>query len=316
MGGRIGIVSEAGRGSSFWFVLPLTIAETPATQPVRTEGAWRAARVLVFEPNAAAGQILCRYLRSWGADADSVTSLGQAQERMQQAAQTGTPFTVLLLDDTGPEYVTLAAVQPLRQVSAGGHLPIILMAPQGHDKATPEVRAQGADIILQKPIRQSELHDAIQGNLLCFMPEHKRAVGAVATPAPAVQADGRSKRILVADDNQVNLLLASAMLKALGYAAQTVSNGQEVLNALDSQHFDLVLMDCQMPEMDGYEATRAIRSREAERGGHIPIVALTANALQEDAQKCMAAGMDGYLTKPIKKARLGDMLSTWLNPND
>ncbi|RYF03952.1 MAG: response regulator [Deltaproteobacteria bacterium] len=129
-------------------------------------------------------------------------------------------------------------------------------------------------------------------------------------------AMGRSRRILVADDNQVNLLLAATMLKALGYAAQTVANGQEVITALQDQHFDLILMDCQMPEMDGYEATRAIRSLEVTQGGHIPIVALTANALQEDAEKCLAAGMDAYLTKPIKKDRLGQTLSNWLSHSD
>ena len=166
---------------------------------------------------------------------------------------------------------------------------------------------QALQVSFTKPVRQSELLNAIMNTRLCVLPQ------SVVNSAHKDETYAQASRVLVAEDNSVNQLLVLTHLQKLGYKAQAVANGREALAALDMGRWDLVLMDCQMPEMDGFEATQMIRSREAGSNRHTPVIALTANAMAEDRDRCLRAGMDDYIAKPVKRQDLDKMLQVWLN---
>ncbi|RYF52386.1 MAG: response regulator [Cytophagaceae bacterium] len=301
MGGEIGVRSSLGEGATFWFVVPLRAAKVQPTRPPNEVVLWQTLRPAVISSNAKLAGTLELYLRNWGAREVRMWPRSDAAEA--KAAD----VNLWIVEDEGPDY---PVVQQLRAQRRG---PIVVLSGRDHDTLTDALRAAHVESLLHKPLRQSEIYDGVQNAF--FEAQNTQ-------PAPKIQhavvAAGSAPtttgkyRILVADDNSVNLMLTTAMLTKLGYACQAVGNGREVLDVLKEGNFDLILMDCQMPEMDGYEATRAIRRAEIDHARHLPIIALTANAFAEDATRCLAAGMDAYLSKPIKKAQLQDAIAKWL----
>ena len=297
MGGRIGFDSAPGRGSTFWFTVRFLRVSEDA--PAERGDALRGARVLIIDEDAVTRQVVDQYLMSWGAVASSTANAAHAFELAKAASVRQNPFDVVVVDrQAGGDGV--AFVARLRGEPALSSVPVVLLSGGDEPTARADLRARGFAAVVRKPIRQSTLHGAIVGAI-------RGTSGILAEPeavlpeaAAAASALARNVRVLIAEDNPVNRKLALQQLKKLGYTAEAVEDGRLAVEAVAAGNFDMVLMDVQMPELDGYEATREIRAS----GSRIPIVAMTANALEGDREVCISAGMDDYLAKPVQLAAL------------
>ncbi len=301
MGGQIYLESEVGQGSTFYFILPLQMANL--TPPPRSSSL-RGRRVLILDDSSRCRLILKEMLSFWGCEAEAVANAGSAKRRIFDAQKKGEPFEVLLLDHHMPDLSGPDFAQKLQE-EGDLLLPLILVSPA---PALPDVQgleSMGFTDCLRKPVRRSRLHSAL---MRIFQPKisHHRAISQTGT----MQAI-RRMRILLAEDNPVNQRVALRLLEKLGHHADAAANGKEAIQALRSTPYDLVFMDVQMPEMDGYEATLRIRSSDSSvLNPQIPIIAMTAHAMKGDRERCLAAGMDDYLSKPISFSSLKSCLET------
>jgi signal transduction histidine kinase/DNA-binding response OmpR family regulator len=305
MGGEIGVRSVEGQGATFWFTARFAkqVGVVRTLSPPATGLSGR--RVLVVDDNDTNRSILHYQLASWGVDDVGVSSGVEALAVLRRAAINGPQFDLTILDCQMPEMDGITLARTIRDDANIAGVPLIMMTSLGlHDDD--EVRAAGLLMRLTKPVKQAHLRDAL---LRVFATTDTRAA-AVVRRAPVAPLHRRT-RVLVAEDNSVNQKVVLCQLRQLGYEADAVANGTEVIEALERLDYDLVLMDCQMPVLDGYDATRLVRQREVPRRAHLPIIALTSHALAGDREKCLAAGMDDYLTKPIKVAELDAMLARW-----
>ena len=304
MGGTIGFDSSPGRGSTFWFTVPF--ARVLDADRERSD-ALRGARVLVVDGEAVARQVVDQYLLAWGAAASSTGNTAHALELARAAAERGAPFDVVLADRRASGDAFGFAAR-LHGVGGCETVPIVLLTGGEEAVSAHEARAHGFVSVVRKPIRQNVLHDALAAALA-----DPSAPAVAAAPDPLASFNSERVLVLVAEDNPVNRRLALQQLKKLGFRADAVVDGREAIDAVAHGKYDLVLMDCQMPEVDGFEATREIRRNEAVRGGHVPIIAMTANALEADRQACLAAGMDDYLAKPVQLAALRAVVERFAN---
>ncbi len=295
MGGRIGFDSSLGRGATFWCTIPFprVVDEARVDRGERLRGA----RVLIVDEDPLTRQIIDQYLQSWGAIASSTGTGPHALELGKAAAAKKNPFDAIVVDRTaGGDGIAFAARLGAEPELVG--IPLVFISGAEERMRTLDAKAHGFAAVLRKPIRQGALHDALVDAITG--PAIQRAKPAV----DAVLEERERVLVLVAEDNPVNRKLALQQLKRLGYRAHAVGDGREAIEAVASGEYALVLMDCQMPDVDGFEATRDIRRAEAARGGHVPIVAMTANALEGDREACLAAGMDAYLAKPVQLSAL------------
>jgi CheY-like chemotaxis protein/nitrogen-specific signal transduction histidine kinase len=308
MGGTIGVQSREGGGSAFWFEIPLLPA--PDTAPPQGFAHILPAdlKVLAVDDHETNRLILARQLKSWSIEADTVAGGREALDRLVSAATAGRPYPLLITDMMMPEMDGAELVRRVRETPGLSSLPILLLTSVGRTEETRRLKDEHGVHILSKPVHQSHLLDAMV--LLLNGGDDAKATSErdrVESPC----ADGSSVRILLAEDNSVNQKVAIRQLERLGLRADAVANGVEVLTAMERFAYDLILMDCQMPEMDGYEATREIRRRE--RGDrHAIVIAMTANALEGDREKCLEAGMDDYIAKPVRFEILSQTLNRWI----
>jgi PAS domain S-box-containing protein len=303
MGGRIWVESEAGTGSTFHFTAAFKRANLAAPESVPDLASLQGLRVLIVDDNATNRRILEEMLASWRMQPASASSGAEALGALEQAGQAGEPFALVLLDAMMPEMDGFELAERIRGRSdlAGATLMMLSSAGQGRHAA--RCREIGVAAYLTKPVQHSTLLDAI---MTCLGAE--RAVqGQPAHAAPAPQVD-RRLTILLAEDNAVNQRVALRFIERWGHEVVIVPNGKEALEAVKERTFDLVLMDVQMPEMGGFEATRAIRTREKHTGGHVPIVAMTAHAMKGDKERCLEAGMDAYVSKPVQVEELAQAI--------
>ena len=309
MGGTIWVESEPGRGSRFSFTIK--VAPAKEIHPPRIEPALddlRSVRVLVVDDNRTNRRILDGMLARWDMRPRSVEGASAAIAELDRARAASETYGLILMDMHMPEEDGFTLIERIRERYQNG-APAILMLTSAERRGKKELCEKlGVAACLQKPIRQSELREAIARTLTTGK-FSRVAAKAAETLQPKIAESPDSLRILIVEDNPVNQRLALRLLEKRGHSVALAGNGHEALSILQSQRFDLVLMDVQMPEMDGFETTAAIRQREISAGGHLPIIALTAHAMKGDAERCIAAGMDGYLTKPIRPSELDEMLA-------
>jgi signal transduction histidine kinase/DNA-binding response OmpR family regulator len=305
MGGTIAVESAVDRGSVFSFTIPLGRSDGVATETARAD--LRGVRALVIEDNANNRLILDQQMRAWGVRVDMAADGAQGLTALRAASAQGRPYKVALVDMEmpgrhGPELARVIQAEP---DLAGLRLVLLTSLGAGSEA---EAQQAGYAAYLTKPVRQAELYrclSAVAGGTSPVL-GGKREEGR----GPDAALVGR--RVLLAEDSPVNQDVARTMLEALGCAVELVSDGHAAVAAAQRERFDLILMDCQMPGMDGFAATGAIRRAEAGRGYRQPIVALTANAMAEDRDRCLGAGMDDYLAKPFERVQLQAILRRWI----
>jgi len=295
MGGRIWVESQMGHGSTFHFTARFelqpererSLAEFSATN-------LRDLPVLVVDDNFTNRQILEEMIKSWRMKPVAVESGRAALDAVTEAQKEGNPFRVVLLDSHMPDMDGFEVASKMKQNKHFHDADLILLTSAGQRDELKRAKELGVATALVKPVKQSELWDAIVAILHTASKEKHRPV-----PSRKELKAPQQLRVLVAEDNLVNQELAVHLLERRGHAVTVVQNGQEAVAATHDHRFDVVLMDLQMPEMGGIEATHQIREREKSSGGQIPIIAMTAHAMRGDREKCLAAGMDGYVSKPL-----------------
>lgn len=332
MHGTIGVKSTVGQGSTFWFTIQL---EHPITLPICSEQTdLQGLRICCVDDNPTNRHLLAQYAEDWGMDWVTAAKPHEAITIMKEMAKHHTPFDLALVDMKMPDMDGITLGHTIQADPEIAGVPLVLLTSIGHTEIGKTAHDAGFALTLTKPIRKDSLYASLLGVT------GKASINAEKTPVETeidtitpFKDVSRTQhlRILVADDHQVNQQLAVLMLQRLGLRADVVGNGKEALEALQGMEYSVILMDCQMPEMDGYEATKEIRRREAENKekgevisqpretrydqrdtSHLPIIAMTANAMPGDREKCLAAGMDDYMSKPLKAGIVEKVLSKWL----
>jgi signal transduction histidine kinase/DNA-binding response OmpR family regulator len=318
MGGEIGVRSESGVGSTFWFTARFQKRpESTRATPVPRAGL-RDLRVLIVDDHETNRRILQKQITSWGMKYGMAEDGVEALEMLRTATESGEAYDLVVLDMQMPG---MDGIQLARAISADPVISstrLVLLTSIGIN-VNEEAHQAGVEVVLSKPVRQSQLHDTLATMLGAptetqVDPSRKGLSHAPhATPAAEVQAS--RGHVLLAEDYPVNQMVAIRMLERSGYQVDAVKNGREAIEALENGSYAAILMDVQMPEMDGYEATTEIRRRE-ESGRHTPIIAMTADAMEGDREKALAAGMDDYLAKPVQREQLDAVLERWISHPD
>ena len=305
MGGRIWVESEPGKGSQFHFTVSVGCLREPVVEQRAGDGNLHGASVLVVDDNPTNRRILAEQLRSWGMRPELAESAGQALALIQERAEGGDPFRVVLTDLHMPEVDGFGLVTRMQEISATRPVVVLMVTSGERPGDLARSREMGIAAYLTKPVRRAELRAAVSGAIsngkhLAGPPETAES-RASRGPGPDIRPAGRSLRILLAEDNAVNERVACAILKKAGHTVEVARDGRQVVRIMASASFDVVLMDVQMPEMDGFEATAAIRKIEKHTGAHTPVIAMTAHAMSGYEKRCLEAGMDGYVMKPIRR---------------
>jgi len=306
MGGEIGVVSEPGRGATFWFTLDLANSSSPHALPEMN--LLKGQKILVIEENETNHELLNQLLLTWQVESDLAKNADKALELMLEASAVGRPFntviTALKISASGNWQI----VDDIKNNQELANPSLVLMSNQVFNEGGKKLKQAGFDACVSKPLAQTELYHALvkASNILptdksqLILPEKNKL-------------QRFNAKVLVVDDNNTNRIVAQGILKKFGLYVDLACDGLEALISLESNFYDLVFMDCQMPIMDGYDTTRKIRSPKSKVSNHkIPVVAMTANAMKGDREKCIASGMDDYITKPLEPEKLQEVLEKWL----
>jgi len=309
MGGVMQVDSSAGVGSTFSFVLRFEKSSDQGTPVARDK--LTGLRALVVAPNATTRNVLRVQLTHWGMSSRTVDTPDEALDLLAQAQTRGMRYDVVLIDSAMPGQGALKLARAIKAAPTLTEARVAMLTPVGRHTDVREVRQAGVRVSLPKPVRQSALYDGIVS--LTSNEEGSSAEPEVVEKPQMPPRQTNRRRLLLAEDNPVNQEVALGILQIEGFDVTVAKNGVEAVEAFSTAAFDLVLMDCHMPEMDGFEATRKIRSLEKQGNlKRVPIVALTANAMQQDRDECLNAGMDDHLSKPYSRLQMRETLGRWL----
>ncbi|HTK86513.1 MAG TPA: response regulator, partial [Nitrospiraceae bacterium] len=336
MHGSVAVESIPGRGSTFSFTARLQMSQESSSAAGVRRYDLDGLRVLIVDSNSTTRSILENQLKAWHMHYGAAESGAEALAFLQYKSTRGTPYDLVILDSQLPDMDALTLARDIKSRAEVTGLRLVVLSAMAQTEDAEALQQAGIQAILTKPFRQSRLYDCL-ATVMGGSPEEQAALRRTASPPLEVRSLGHG-RILLAEDNPVNQEVALGMLEALGCHADMASNGREVLEALEQKTYDLILMDCQMPEMDGFEATQRIREMEARDKGkqgsmvdvrrsdlasrtshfgefsHLPIIAVTAHAITGDRERCITAGMDDYLSKPFVQDQLQAVLLRWMPP--
>ena len=307
MGGSIHVESDLGKGSTFWFTAEFEkqAARSDSTAPL---GLLTGARALIVESNAVSREILLAQMSNWQVSTRVAEAPKQALELLSEAATRSVPYDIAIVDLGLPGMDSLELARNIRSRADIAKVRLVMLTRRHVDVRN--ARDAGFDACLVKPVRQTVLYECLV-NVLSGRSQDTVAAPATTTPTSRAPA-GQRGRILLVEDNLINQQVALGILQIQGYSVTVANNGKEALESHSQGGFDLILMDCHMPEMDGFEATVEIRKREQAGDKRLPIIALTANAMAQDREECLNAGMDDHLAKPFSMQTMQEMLDRWM----
>ena len=317
MGGTVKVESQEGRGSTFSFSLPLKVVEQPS-QPARVPVEIAFKRLLLVSASASVSSTIQAYTAAWQMKCDVATSVARASELLSEAIVVGAPYQLVLVDHNQSEQANQIG-QMMAQWCQPNNIPLIHIGSALPSDYSERCYQHGFSAYLNKPLKRNQLFDCLAQVL---GPRRRATTSQMLSAERTTETSNQSlyshMLVLVAEDHPTNQKLARLQLQELGCAAKFVNNGREAVEALSDpdNRYSLILMDCQMPEMDGFEATRLIREREKSIGCHVPIIAVTAQAMSEDRSQCLAAGMDDYMSKPVTSNKLETILQKWMPASD
>lgn len=322
MGGEIEMVSQEGKGSTFSFTVPVVrrVQGSPLEEMITEWDCFNGVKALVIDSHPNRARVLCRYLENWGIQAETAADGAEAIKKLKERTSLGSPYSLVLLDHRLSDMGGRELSRTVRQLGPLCNLPLLLLTP--FDWPVFGGRPSRGDFAayLSKPVRRTQLLETVARTVLDES-IHKRLFSTEEVEPPPRKEEHEEEatfaaeggRILVAEDNEVNQRVITFQLEKAGFEVELVENGREAVEAVATGRFDLVLMDCQMPELDGFEATRTIRKDEEESGRRTTIIALTANAMEGYEERCIDAGMDDYLSKPVTADQLTSMLRRWMS---
>jgi PAS domain S-box-containing protein len=312
MGGKIGVKSKEGKGSTFWFTLSMEKRAEEEQRKVETGEFYQGAGILIVDDNSTSRQLIREIIQPWGFRIEEAIDGFSALEKLKLAAAGGDPFRIAFLDMSMPGMDGAALGEKIKRTPQLKETILIVMPTFSHRVDTARLEKIGFSGYLHKPLKRWQFEECLRKILTLPRGVSLKEQPPILSWPPRDLDSPKKERILLVEDQIVNQKVALKILQKSGYRADAVGNGVEALKEMELIPYDLVLMDVQMPEMDGLEATRQIRRKEGASGPRIPIIAMTAHALKGDREKCLQAGMDDYLTKPIQTEKLTEMLARWL----
>lgn len=316
MHGNIGVDSSVGVGCKFWFTIPLLECTNYVKKiEYKVDLEFQGARILCVDDNAINREIMKHQLDSWHLQCDLATNAAEALSMLKKAVEEQNPYSLAIIDYAMPGMDGMELVQIIRQLKEISTVPVVLLTSMGATLSEADLAALNIPLCLTKPLRPAKLYDGVVAMLKKIQGKPGRSVSV----APIMtKRDIKKIRVLLAEDNAINQQVAVRILTKLGYRVDTVGNGFEAIETIKHVPYDLIFMDCQMPEMDGYTATEEIRKFEKKlpKETHIPIIAMTAHALKGDREKCLAAGMDDYISKPISVDSLKAIFEKWFGQGE